>query len=412
MVKAHLCIRRVSTLLRTSCRKANKSSAEGTGGDDPAWRSAYARARDLVSQMTLEEKVNMTRGHTGTCVGNTGNVSRLGIEPLCLSDAPDGVRGQEFVSSFPAQIHVGATFDRDLMYRFGAALGQEFRGKGINVALLPVAGPLGRVARAGRNWEGFGADPYLSGAGMEAVVTGLQDQGVIAQAKHFLLNEQEYRRNPGSAGESMSSNADDRTIHELYVFPFMDAVHAGAASFMCSYNRVNNSYGCQNSKLLNGILKTELGFQGFVTSDWGAQHTGIASAKAGLDLVMPDGGYWGDNLTQAVNNGSVSETRLNDMVTRILAAYFRLGQDQGYPEAGVYPYNVKHDILDPRDNHAALIREIGAAGHVLVKNVNNTLPLQHPRFLNIYGYDAKVPDSPWTNPSRFGGGYEVNFVSS
>ena len=178
---------------------------------------------------------------------------------------------------------------------------------------------------------------------------------------------------------------------------------------MCSYQRANNSYGCQNSKLMNGILKTELGFQGFVTSDWGAQHAGVASANAGLDLVMPDGGYWGNNLTQAINNGSVSETRLDDMVTRILAAYYYLNQDEGYPEVGVYPFNEVHEIIDVRADHASLIREIGAAGHVLVKNVNNALPLQHPRFLNIYGYDAKLPDSPWTNPSRYQGGYEVNF---
>lgn len=100
--------------------------------------------------MTLIEKVNMTRGHTGTCVGNTQAIERLGIKSMCFADAPDGIRGQEFVSSFPAQLTVGATFDRDLMYRYGKALGEEYRGKGINVALLPVGGPLGRVARGGR----------------------------------------------------------------------------------------------------------------------------------------------------------------------------------------------------------------------------------------------------------------------
>lgn len=100
----------------------------------------------------------MTRGHVGTCVGNTPAIERLGVKSLCFSDAPDGIRGQEFVSSFPAQLTVGATFDRDLMYRYGKALGEEYRGKGINVALLPVGGPLGRVARGGRNWEGFGAE--------------------------------------------------------------------------------------------------------------------------------------------------------------------------------------------------------------------------------------------------------------
>ena len=139
----------------------------------------------------------------------------------------------------------------------------------------------------------------------------------------------------------MSSNADDRTIHELYAFPFMEGLRAGGASIMCSYQRTNNSYGCQNSKLLNGILKTELGFQGFVTSDWDAQHSGVATANAGLDMVMPDGDYWGDNLTEAIKNGSVAESRLDDMVTRILASWYHLGQDQDYPEVAVHNYDVE-----------------------------------------------------------------------
>lgn len=161
--------------------------------------------------MTIDEKVNMTNGHTGRCVGNTPSIERLGIPPLwyatttmmskieliradilptSFADAPSGIRGQEFVSAFPAQMNVGATFDRKLMRRFGDAIGSEYHGKGINIALLPVAGPLGRVARGGRNWEGFGADPFLSAAGMEAVTFGVQEQGVIVQAKHWLLNEQ------------------------------------------------------------------------------------------------------------------------------------------------------------------------------------------------------------------------------
>lgn len=105
-------------------------------------------------------------------------------------------------------------------------------------------------------------------------------------------------------------------MHELYLWPFVDGVRAGAASLMCSYNRVNNSYGCQNSKLMNGILKTELQFEGFVISDWNAQQSGVASALAGLDMVMPSDGFWGDILIEAVNNGSVPEERVNDMATR------------------------------------------------------------------------------------------------
>lgn len=105
-------------------------------------------------------------------------------------------------------------------------------------------------------------------------------------------------------------------MHELYLWPFIDGVEAGAASIMCSYNRLNNSYGCQNSKLLNGLLKTELNFQGFVITDWNAQQSGVASALAGLDMVMPSGGFWGHNLTQAVKNGTVAEDRVTDMATR------------------------------------------------------------------------------------------------
>ncbi|THY99459.1 beta-glucosidase-related glycosidase [Aureobasidium pullulans] len=385
-------------------------SPSGNGSSSPQWANAYAQARNLLSQMTLEEKVNVTRGFTGTCVGNTGAVPRLGIEPMCLADAPDGIRGQEFVSAFPAGIHVAATFDKDLLYAYGRALGEEYRGKGINIALGPVAGPLGRVARGGRNWEGLSADPHLAGAGMGAITRGIQDVGVIATAKHWLLNEEEFRRNPAvGEGEAMSSNTDDRTLHELYAYPFMDSLRENVGAVMCSYQRANNSYGCQNSKLLNGVLKTELGFQGFVMSDWEAQHSGVASANAGLDLIMPDGGFWGGNLTNAVNNGSVTLDRLDDMVTRQLASFFYVGQGDGYPAAAVHSNLQLQEPINVQEDHSDLIREIGAAGTVLVKNVNSTLPLKNPRFLSIYGYDATIKATPWQNPSRYGGGYEVNF---
>lgn len=208
---------------------------------------------------------------------------------------------------------------------------------------------------------------------------------------------------------AMSSNTDDRTLHELYVYPFMNALRENVGSVMCSYERANNSYGCQNSKLLNGVLKTELGFSGFVMSDWEAQHSGVASANAGLDLVMPDGGFWGGNLTQAVNNGSVSIDRLNDMVTRQLASFFYVGQGTGYPAAAVHSNLQLQEPVNVQGDHSDLIREIGAAGTVLVKNVNDTLPLKNPRFLSVYGYDATIKAGPWQNPTRYGGGYEVNF---
>jgi beta-glucosidase len=162
--------------------------ASGSGSSSSTWADAYARAKELVAQLTLEEKSNLTHGVTGPCVGQTGAVPRLNIPELCFADAPAGVRGQEFVSSFPSGIHLGATFDRGLMLRYGHALGREYRGKGIHVALGPFIGPIGRVARGGRNWEGLGADPYLAGIGGGLTTRGIQAEGVIATPKVMHLS--------------------------------------------------------------------------------------------------------------------------------------------------------------------------------------------------------------------------------
>ncbi|CAK7568547.1 MAG: hypothetical protein SEPTF4163_006541 [Sporothrix epigloea] len=398
-------------------------SPQGNGTSDARWARAYYRAKALVRQMTLEEKISMTYGHPGPCAGNSMAIPRLGIPSFCFSDAPTGVRGQEFVSGFPAGSHVAATFDADLMYRYGEAIGREFYGKGVHFALGPVAGPLGRIARGGRNWESLGSDPYLAGIGLGAVTRGMQAAGVVATPKHYVLNEQEFRRRDsarqddhGIVGEAVSTNVDDRTLHELYVFPFMNALQAGAGSVMCSYQRVNHSYVSQNAKLLNGILKTELAFEGFVVSDWDAQHSGVAAALAGLDIAMPDSkGYWENGLLlEAVKNGSVEAGRIDDMATRLLAAFYYVGEKDldgtVLPSpTQVYAASTQSlPVVDVQAEHASLIRTIGAAGTVLVKNVNNTLPLQRPRFLCIYGYDAILPASPWDDPARFGGGYNVN----
>ena len=179
--------------------------------------------------------------------------------------------------------------------------------------------------------EGFGADPVLQGLAAAKTIEGIQSEGVMATIKHFVGNEQEHFRQSWEWGtpNAISSNIDDRTLHEIYAWPFADAVKAGVASVMCSYNQVNNSYACQNSKLLNGVLKDEMGFQGFVQSDWLAQRSGVASALAGLDMSMPGDGLrwtdgkslWGGELSLAIINGSLPMERLNDMVTRIVASW-------------------------------------------------------------------------------------------
>ncbi|KAL1859028.1 glycoside hydrolase 3 [Diaporthe australafricana] len=368
--------------------------AKGLGN----WASAFSAAEALVGQMTLEEKLNVTSGHANpanTCSGNTGSVPRLGWPGLCLQDAGNGVRGADLTSSYPSGIHVGASWDRNLTYRRGLAMGNEFRTKGANIALGPVAGPLGRTALGGRNWEGFAVDPYLSGALNAETIKGIQDAGVMANLKHLIANEQETWRRPYNDTEAASSNIDDKTMHELYLWPFMDGVRAGAASVMCSYNRVNNSYGCQNSKLMNGLLKTELQFQGFVVSDWNARTGGVAGALAGLDMIMPNGTSWAGSLTESVKNGTVFEERITDMANRVLAAWYLLGQnDTSFPTPGIGIQNLSlpHELIDARSPDAKpTLLEAAAAGHVLVKNVNNTLPLQNPRMLSIFGYDAQAP---------------------
>lgn len=341
--------------------------------------------------MTLDEKNNITYGSSDAvgCSGFTGSVPRLNFPGICLNDAENGVRTGSLVNAYPAEIHVGASWNRSLAYDRAYYLGKEFKAKGINVALGPVVGPLGRLATGGRNWEGFSNDPYLSGSLVSPTVEGIQ-QSVIACTKHLIANEQETNRQPFLAGiipglltQAVSSNLDDRTIHELYLWPFYDAVKAGLGSIMCSYNRVNNSYSCQNSKVLNGLLKTELGFEGFVVSDWYAQHTGVASANAGLDMAMPNS-VWFDNdqLATAVQNGSVNATRLDDMATRILATWYRYAD---FETPGMSNYAT----VDARDSAAdAILFQSAVEGHVLVKNVNGALPLNKPKTLSLFGFDA------------------------
>ena len=373
------------------------------GGIAKTWAASYEKAAKMVGKMTLAEKVNITTGtgwEMGLAVGTNGPAVHVGFPQLQLQDGPLGIRFADNITAFPAGITVGATWNRQLMYARGRAHAVEAREKGINVLLGPCVGPLGRMPAGGRNWEGFGADPYLQGVAGAETVKGIQSEGVMATIKHFIANEQEHFRQPWEWGlpHAVSSNIDDRTLHELYAWPFGDAVKAGVASVMCSYNMVNSSYACGNSKLLNGILKDELGFQGFVMSDWLAQRSGVSTALAGLDMTMPGDGLrwangeslWGPRLSEAVLNGSVPVERLNDMATRIVAAWYQLGQDNEtkFPHqppnfsswtddrTGVLAPGspspqeqvVVNQFINVQSNHSVIAREVAAEGTVLLKN--------------------------------------------
>lgn len=218
---------------------------------------------------------------------------------------------------------------------------------------------------------------------------------------------------PSYLTAAISSNLDDVTMHELYLWPFADAVRAGTGAVMCSYNQVNNSYACQNSYLQNYLLKNELGFQGFILSDWSAQHSGVSSALAGLDMTMPgdvsfDSGtsYWGPNLTIAVLNGTVPQWRLDDMAVRILASWYYVdrpgnqvenaptfsswtqdtfGFQHAYAEERYTQVNYHVDV---QREHYLGIREVAAKGTVLLKNTG-ALPLTgKEKLTTVFGSDA------------------------
>ncbi|KFA81753.1 hypothetical protein S40288_09954 [Stachybotrys chartarum IBT 40288] len=390
--------------------------------EEGTWSGAIAKARDLLDQMTLEEKVSLTGGVTSTtgCSGHINPIERLGFGGLCLADAGNGIRNTDYVSSWPSGIHVGASFNRELTERRGHYLGEEAHKKGVNVLLGPAIGPMGRVAVGGRTWEGFSVDPYLMGELVYETVHGIQGSGVIATTKHLVAQEQETHRLATRAGpfqEGISSNLDDRTMQEQYLWPFYNAVRAGTAAVMCSYNRINNTYGCQNSKVLNGLLKDQLGFQGFVVSDWGAQKSGVGSALAGLDMAMPrfvlGSTYWASQLVQAVNNGSVPESTIDNMASRILASWFQVHQDSDFPGPGSgMPPNISapHVAVDARNRCARPTLWDGAVeGQVLVKNTDGALPLasSEMKLISLFGYSARAPNknnyelaaamfSPWT----------------
>ncbi|KIK00093.1 glycoside hydrolase family 3 protein [Laccaria amethystina LaAM-08-1] len=365
----------------------------------PAWATAYEKAKAKLAGFTLEEKVNVTTGvgwANGRCVGNIPPIEPIqgrGWPGLCLEDSPLGVRLADFVTAFPAGVNAAASFNRRLIRLRGLFMGLEHKGKGVNIALGPMMN-MGRVAQGGRNWEGFGADPYLTGEAAYETILGMQMGGVQACSKHLINNEQEHFRT------QESSDVDDRTQHEIYAYPFLRSVMAGVTSMMCSYNLINGTYACENDKMLNDIVKREFGFQGFIMSDWAATHSTI-SVMTGLDMTMPgditfDSGtsYFGQNLTAYIQNGTIPESRLDDMVTRILAAWYFLHQDApSYPPTNFNAFlpddEPTNEHIDVQDDHHWLGRELGAASTVLLKNVGGALPLgKKDRSIVLVGSDA------------------------
>jgi beta-glucosidase len=348
------------------------------------------RADLLLHAMTLEEKFTMVHGvdprpiagYVGYVPGNT----RLGIPALRLADGRAGVgNGAKDVTLLPAPIAATASWDTNLLRKFGEVLGKEEWGKGTNVALAPSIDVV-RVPEWGRTFESYGEDPYFNGQMAIAEIEGIQSQGPIADANMYLTMNQENNR------FEEDSIVDRRTLHEIYLPPFEAAIVEGqVGTVMCAYVKTNGSYSCENPYLLTILLMKQFDFQGWVMSDWGATHSTVASANAGLDQEMPDAKYYGAPLQAAIADGQVTTATLDEHVRRILVTMFRFGLFDK-EQTG----NWESDVRTPE--HAAFSLQASEQGTVLLKNADGLLPLSDNESIAVIGAAGGV------KPKASGGG--------
>jgi beta-glucosidase len=330
---------------------------------------ASPRVARLISEMTLDEKVSMLSGVEEPSAtreyqaGYLPGIPRLGIPSLRLSDGPPGVATRRLSTGMTQTMGVAATFSRADALLNGVVIGRDARALGQDVVLEPFVNLL-RDPTWGRAFNVFGEDPLLTGQIGAGEIRGIQSQGTMAQVKHYVAYD-------GASGNAI---VDEQTLHELYVKPFEDAVRAGVASVMCSYNKINGVYTCGNAHTLRDILKGELRFKGFVTSDWGANH-GVDFINQGLDMEMPGTGLGGGipqlwspaNLKTAIAAGTVSEATVNEALARILGQYERFGLLDG---------RSKHDVTaEPIAADEAVVQRTAEDAATLLKN-NNALPLR------------------------------------
>lgn len=361
----------------TSTSTSTSSSLLSSGNLNlGAYQSAYEKAKTLVSSLNTTEKITVITG---------GSIDGVWTA-LESKDGMSSVNQQYYVSSFPLDNALAMTWNRSLAYDQFLATGKEFYGVGYNLVNGPVSGPLGRTPWGGRGVESFSPDPYLSGIFTGEAISGQNAAGVVSTGRHFLLNEQETNRMGMGGSESYSANAGDKATHELYLWPFADAVKAGMGALMCGMNQVNGTYSCESSAILDRMLKTELGFPGLVLGDVGGQKTAYNAANAGLDYGSSQ--YWSDDIiTAGLRNGSLTQARLDDMVIRNVIGYFYVGLDDGKQPSVAATTDDRH----VRANHSKLIRQAGAESLVLLKNTpgtNSGLPLSEGGSVSIFGAHA------------------------
>ena len=413
-----LCTVLIVAALVTTAIKAQKAASTVVPANAPyknAGLSAEKRAADLLKRMTLEEKASMVAGSGWM---ESTPIPRLGIPAIKMADGPLGVRswaGSSAITglpgsplkvqstSFPAGVAMAATWDTELVHREGQAIAQEVKALGRDMILGPTVN-INRVPLWGRNFEGYGEDPYLTSRLGVAYVKGVQGEGVIPSVKHFAANNQDFERH------RIDEQIDPRTLHEIYLPAFKAAVQEGGAwNVMSAYNLVNGVHCAESKDLLKGILKGEFGFKGFVVSDWGSTYSTAPTVNAGMDLEMPGGQpaqNWltvpetkvagngiafltPDKVLAEVKAGNITEATLDDNVGRILRVIFLSGIFD-------HPHVGGGEVNTPAQ--AAVALQGATESIVLLKNAGALLPLNAKkiRSIAVIGPNAAV--------ARTGGG--------
>jgi beta-glucosidase len=337
-----------------------------------------ARADQLIAQMTQAEELQLVTG-SGTpgnyilnfprgAGGYVPGISRLGIPDLYFTDGSTGFSSNIYqATALPSSIASAAGWDTDAAYKYGTVIGSDMRAYGVNVNLGGNVNLIGREPRDGRTFETKGEDAILAGKISAAHIRGVQDQHILGGTKHFALNDQETNRTTANV------IVDERSARESDLLAFEIAIKdSKVQSVMCSYNLVNGTYSCENSHLLNDILKGDWGFPGFVMSDWWATHSSYQAAVAGLDQEQPDNAYF-VGLSSAIQNGLLPKSRLDNMVHRILRAML---------VSGLFAYPSVPGTPDVTTNEG-IAQQTEEQGAVLLKNASGQLPLNALQLTSI-----------------------------
>ena len=363
-----------------------------------SWEEAHQKAEEKMKLFSIDEKLSILFGIQNMqkkpedkgCVGAIEPIKEK-FGGICLQDGPAGVRFSTSTQSWQAAINTVSTFNKSLMYEVGKTQGKEFREKGVNVALTPAMN-IQRNPQGGRIWESFGDDPFLAGVAATQIIKGIQSNGVIACAKHYVGNDQETNR------KNSSSNIKEQALWEIYLEPFIRSVQdAEVGAIMAAYNAINYTYVINNTRIVQNYLKEKIGYRGYVMSDWWA----IASDDpniftSGIDMNMPGGKYEGDKSIGRNESfwskfkdhlgNEIPYERLDDAVERILAPMFKLDQfneDIKFPEIDL----MKNTITEETKK---LNFEAAMQSNILLKNENNILPLKNMgnKTIAIIGNDA------------------------